>query len=84
MILQALYEYYQRKSDELPEPGFEWKEIPFVIVLDADGNFVDLEDRREPDGRKKRARPVLVPKAEGRSGSKAYEKPNLMRIKREG
>lgn len=78
MILQALYEYYQRKSDELPKPGFEWKEIPFVIVLDADGNFVDLEDRREPDGRKKRARPVLVPKAEGRSGSKAYEKPNLL------
>ncbi len=78
MILQALYDYYQRKHDELPQPGFERKEIPFVIVLDADGNFVDLEDRREPDGRKKRARSLLVPKAEGRSGSKAYEKPNLL------
>ena len=50
MILQALYEYYQRKaadpeSNIAPE-GFEWKEIPFVIVIDKEGNFVALEDTR--------------------------------------
>ena len=68
MILQALYEYYQRKaadpeSNIAPE-GFEWKEIPFVIVIDKEGNFVALEDTREGDGKKKKAKPFLVPAAE--------------------
>ncbi len=68
MILQALYEYYQRKaadpeSNIAPE-GFEWKEIPFVIVIDNDGNFVALEDTREGEGKKKKAKPILVPAAE--------------------
>ncbi len=68
MILQALYEYYQRKaadpeSNIAPE-GFEWKEIPFVIVIDRDGNFVALEDTREGDGKKKKSKPFLVPAAE--------------------
>lgn len=68
MILQALYEYYQRKaadpeSNIAPE-GFEWKEIPFVIVIDKDGHFVTLEDTRESDGKKKKAKPFLVPAAE--------------------
>lgn len=68
MILQALYEYYQRKaadpeSNIAPE-GFEWKEIPFVIVIDKEGNFVGLEDTREGDGKKKKAKPFLVPAAE--------------------
>jgi CRISPR-associated protein Csd1 len=43
MILQALCEYYQRKgatSAELATPGFEAKEIPFLLVLDRDGRFV--------------------------------------------
>ena len=68
MILQALYDYYQRKaadpeSNIAPE-GFEWKEIPFVIVIDKEGNFVALEDTREGDGKKKKAKPFLVPAAE--------------------
>ena len=68
MILQALYEYYQRKaadpeSNIAPE-GFEWKEIPFVIVIDKAGNFVALEDTREGDGKKKKAKPFLVSAAE--------------------
>jgi CRISPR-associated protein Csd1 len=68
MILQALYDYYQRKaadpeSNIAPE-GFEWKEIPFVIVIDREGNFVALEDTREGDGKKKKAKPFLVPAAE--------------------
>ena len=43
MILQALYEYYQRKSADpesgIPPEGFEWKGIPFIIVIDRDGKF---------------------------------------------
>lgn len=68
MILQALYEYYQRKADDpesnIAPEGFEWKEIPFVIVIDREGNFVALEDTREGDGKKKKAKPFLVPAAE--------------------
>ncbi len=82
MILQALYDYYQRKKDDsedaLPKPGFESKEIPFVIVIDANGNFINLEDKRDNLGKVKRAQPVLVPKSVQRSGSRSYEKPNLL------
>ncbi len=43
MILQALCEYYDRKaanSDESLAPqGWEWKEIPFLIVLSEQGEF---------------------------------------------
>ena len=76
MILQALYEYYQRKaadpeSNIAPE-GFEWKEIPFVIIIDKEGHFVALEDTRESDVKKKKAKLFLVPKSIGRSGSNSW------------
>ncbi len=65
MILQALYEYYQRKADD-PESGlspfgFEWKEIPFVIELDPEGRLIQIEDTRKSGGTKKKARAYLVP-----------------------
>lgn len=68
MILQSLYDYYQRKAAD-PESGvapegFEWKEIPFVIVIDQTGGFVTIEDTREGEGKKRRARRFLVPAAE--------------------
>ena len=65
MILQALHNYYDRKSADpesgLAQPGFEWKEIPFVIELEAQGNPIQIEDTREGEGKKKRARSFLVP-----------------------
>lgn len=65
MILHALYNYYERKSADpdahMAPPGFEWKEIPFVIELDAQGNPVQIADTREGDGKKKRAHAYLVP-----------------------
>jgi CRISPR-associated protein Csd1 len=65
MILQALKEYYDRKaadpdSNIAPE-GWERKEIPFLIVLDENGKFLQFEDTRENDGKKKRAKIFLVP-----------------------
>ena len=35
MILQALYDYYERKAKlgEIAPIGFEWKEIPFLIII---------------------------------------------------
>lgn len=67
MILQALKEYYDRKaadpeSDIAPE-GWEKKEIPFIIVLDTDGSLIKIEDTREGEGKKKRAKIFLVPRA---------------------
>lgn len=67
MILQALKEYYDRKasdpdSDIAPE-GWERKEIPFVIVIDKDGNLVQIEDTRDGEGKKKRAKTFIVPHA---------------------
>ena len=65
MILQALHDYYSRKSADpesgLAQPGFEWKEIPFIIELDAQGKPIQIADTREAEGKKKRARSFLVP-----------------------
>ena len=68
MILQALYDYYERKStdpgEHMAPPGFEWKEIPFVIEIDAQGKLVQIEDTREGEGKKRRARAFLVPQGQ--------------------
>ncbi len=67
MILQALKEYYDRKAADpesgMAPEGWEPKEIPFLIVLDANGNFLQIEDIREGDGKKKRGKTFLVPQA---------------------
>ena len=67
MILQALHNYYDRKSADpesgLAQPGFEWKEIPFVIELEAQGNSIQIEDTRGGEGKKIRARSFLVPQS---------------------
>lgn len=66
MILQALEQYYRRKAADpdsgIAPEGFEHKEIPFIIVIDKNGRFVDLQDTRERD-EKGRPRPksFLVP-----------------------
>ena len=78
MILQALYGYYVRKQDELPHEGFEEKEIPFLLVIDVNGDFVDLQDTRTPSGKKLIARKFVVPKEEERTGSNAWQKANLL------
>lgn len=67
MILQALKEYYDRKAADpdsgIAPPGWEGKELPFLIVLDAAGKPVGIDDMREGEGRKKRAKTFLVPQA---------------------
>jgi CRISPR-associated protein Csd1 len=67
MILQALKEYYDRKAadpeSQMAPQGFEWKEIPFVIVLDSNGHAVALNATYEGEGKKRRAKKFLIPKA---------------------
>jgi CRISPR-associated protein Csd1 len=67
MILQALKEYYDRKAadgeSDIAPLGWERKEIPFLIVLNADGEVVAIADTREGDGKKKRAKTFLLPQS---------------------
>ena len=65
MILQALYEYYNR-SDKVAPTGKEMKEIAFLIVIKQDGSFVRIEDTRNEDGNGNR---YLVSKSWGRTGT---------------
>lgn len=71
MILQALWDYYYRKSkigDGAIAPlGFEYKEITHVIVLKLNGEFVQLDDMREKEGKRLRGKTYLVPKSEKRT-----------------
>jgi CRISPR-associated protein Csd1 len=73
MILQALKEYYDRKAldqdSEIPPEGFERKSIPFLIVIDRNGNFINLEDTRE----RLFGKTFLVPRSKPRCGSLSYE-----------
>lgn len=77
MILQALYDYYQRKAADpdparrLPAFGLEDKEIPFIIELTADGRPLGIVDTRQIEGKKKVARRYLVPKGVKRSSGVA-------------
>jgi CRISPR-associated protein Csd1 len=81
MILQALYDYYQRKAADpdsnIAPRGFERKNIPFIIVIDKEGNFINLEDTRSGEGKQKRAKSFLVLKTKSRTGSKASETANI-------
>lgn len=68
MILQALADYYRRKQSDpnpanrLPPYGFEEKEIPFILEIDANGRLVQILDTRSGEGKKKTVQ-RLVPKA---------------------
>lgn len=66
MILQALAAYYERTVDaggDIASEGFQKQEVPFLIILNRNGKFVDLQDTRYNDGKKKIGRTFTVPKA---------------------
>lgn len=77
MILQALKEYYDRKAADpeggIATEGFESKEIPFLVVINRDGEFINLEDTREKLGKKIVAKAYMLPRSKLRSGSKSFE-----------
>lgn len=73
MILQELVKYYERlerTSKALPKKGFSKEKFGFVLVIDSNGEFVQLDDIRNPD--KKKMLPVLlnVPSVQRTSGIK--------------
>lgn len=67
MILQALVDYYYRKAavldSNIAPPGFENKEIPFLIILNEHGEFVGIEDTREKVEKKLLGKKFIVPLA---------------------
>jgi CRISPR-associated protein Csd1 len=74
MILQSLADYYERQKADLPSFGYELNDrIPFTIVLNKQGKFIDLEDNRIGEGKKKRPRPFLVPQSQKRTGTKSWQ-----------
>lgn len=81
MILQALYDYYQRKACDpdparrLPAFGLEDKEIPFIIELTAAGKPLGIVDTRQGEGKKKVAQVFRVPESADRS---ANVEPNFL------
>jgi CRISPR-associated protein Csd1 len=79
MILQALKEYYDRKAADpvsgIAPLGWEWKEIPYLVVIREDGTLAHVEDTQELLGKKKRAKSFLAPQSVKRSSGIA---PNLL------
>ncbi|RLB70438.1 MAG: type I-C CRISPR-associated protein Cas8c/Csd1 [Deltaproteobacteria bacterium] len=79
MILKALVDYYHRLLDDpdvdIAPFGFERKAIDFIIILEQNGNFSNLLDVRQREGKKRKGRIFLVPKAVKRT---AGIKPNLL------
>lgn len=69
MILQALYDYYQRRCAEpdpgrrLPAYGLERKEIAFILELDVYGRLTGISDVRQPVGKRMIGTAYLVPQA---------------------
>ena len=71
MILQALKEYYDRLPGA-PE-GFEKKKLEFLIIINAKGEFIDIEDTREPDGGKLIGKTFELSRSLSRQGPSAYK-----------
>ncbi|MBQ8285155.1 MAG: type I-C CRISPR-associated protein Cas8c/Csd1 [Thermoguttaceae bacterium] len=71
MIIHSLAEYYRRKvnaGDSAVAPfGWEYKEIPYIIALDANGYPVDVYSTVTGTGKDKKARAYLVPQGVKRS-----------------
>ncbi|SUD90574.1 type I-C CRISPR-associated protein Cas8c/Csd1 [Psychrobacter phenylpyruvicus] len=83
MILHALTEYYHRKADStegsgIAPQGFENKQIPFIVVIDKQGSFFNLEDTRGKDKTTKKGSSFLVPLGETRSGKNSYQTTNIL------
>lgn len=63
MILQALYEYYHRKLEleQIAPDGLIEKEIDFIVVLDENGKFIDIENLQKIEGNRVSGTVYYVP-----------------------
>lgn len=78
MILQALNGYYQRLLKDpdsgIAAPGYSQEKIGFAVVLNENGEVVDVQDVREKFGTKVAGKLLSVPASFKRPGigSKAF------------
>lgn len=72
-ILQALDRYYARMAarGEAEAPGWSREKISFAIVLDTDGQPIDVQDLRETNGKRAFPRLLEVPAAVNRRSNVA-------------
>ena len=75
MILQSLVDLYERRcasedpEQRLPEPGWQEKEIAFVVDLSPEGRPIAVHDLRQPQPKgRPRAPQRLVPREHKRTG----------------
>ncbi len=65
MILQALYEHYQRLLDDpdidIASPGYSTKDVSHSLILDKDGNLVDIRPLYLQKGKKQVPVEMMVP-----------------------
>ncbi|WP_028009467.1 type I-C CRISPR-associated protein Cas8c/Csd1 [Solimonas flava] len=75
MILQALDRYYhrlvERDADGIAPYGYSPEKISYAIVLDRDGNVVDVNDVRDTSGKKPVPTLIEVPQPPKRSSNVA-------------
>lgn len=75
MILQALKEYYDRKAADpdsgIAPPGWERKEIKYIVVLDKSGAVINIQNTQEGTGKQKRVKSFMVPQGIKRSAGVA-------------
>lgn len=80
MILQALCEYYDRKAalGEMPPYGRESRPIPYLVVINPDGDFLRLESTAEDIDGVKTVKKFMLCHSRGRSGSKSWATANSL------
>ena len=73
MILQELCKLYDRLECDpevnIAKQGFFQQGVAFEVVISSTGELVQVNDLREPDGKKLRNRPMLLPGTAKPSGS---------------
>lgn len=73
MIFTALYELYQRLEGdphyEIAPPRRSYQKVSFVVVLNPEGSLFEIQDARQPQGKKLVPRRVLVLGSTKPSGS---------------
>ncbi|MDA3948716.1 MAG: type I-C CRISPR-associated protein Cas8c/Csd1 [Spirochaeta sp.] len=73
MILQRLYDYYERMRTDstsgIPQPGYAPQQISFAVILEKDGTLVQIQDLRDTSQKSPQPVSLIVPEAVNRSAN---------------
>jgi CRISPR-associated protein Csd1 len=72
MILQSLYELYDRLKDapdyKIAPPGYSLQKITFKVVVSLEGKLFEIQDARVASGGRLRPQQIMVPGGAKKSG----------------